>query len=263
MIYMENWSFGVRDVVDIFLVAVVVYFMLRLIRGTRAVQMLAGLAVVFAVYELARFFGLLTVEWMFGHFFSAFIIILVVLFQHEIRRALMQVGVNPLTTASAHSGLAEALTESAFALSHRGWGGLLAIERETGLKHLFESGVEMNVPVRSDVILTLFCPQAPMHDGAVIIQPQEGNGRVMAARVLLPLAQANALAGEFGTRHRAAMGLTEESDALAIVVSEESGYVRLAEEGKVSEPLERKVLRSRLMLRLSQPGVRTAVSGQA
>jgi len=226
---------------------------LRLIRGTRAVQMLIGLAVVVIVYELARFFGLLTVEWMFGHFFSAFIIILVVLFQHEIRRALMQVGVNPLAAASAHTGLAEALAESAFALSHRGWGGLVVIERETGLKHLFESGVEMNAPVRSDVLQALFCPQAPMHDGAVIVQPQEGiNGRIMAARVLLPLAQASALSGEFGTRHRAAIGLTEESDALVVVISEESGHVRLAEEGKVSDPLDRDALCGRLMRRLSQ-----------
>jgi len=259
---MENWSFGLRDVVDIALVAVVVYFMLRLIRGTRAVQMLIGLAVVLFVYELARFFGLLTAEWLFGHFFSAFIIILVVLFQHEIRRALMQVGVNPLAAVGEHSGLSEALAEAAFALSHRGWGGLLVIERETGLKHLFESGVEMNAPVRSDVIQALFCPHAPMHDGAVIVQPQEGNnGRVVAARVLLPLAQANALSGEFGTRHRAAIGVTEESDALVIVISEESGNVRLAEEGVMSEPLEGNALRSRL-LHLLQPGMQTVASKQ-
>ncbi len=261
---MENWYFGIRDIVDIALVAVVVYFVLRLIRGTRAVQMLIGLAVVVVVYELARFFGLLTVEWMFGHFFSAFIIILVVLFQHEIRRALMRVGVNPLATASAHTGLVDALVESAFALSHRGWGGLVVIERETGLKHLFESGVEMSAPVRSDVIQALFCPQAPMHDGAVVVQPREEvNGRVMAARVLLPLAQASALSGEFGTRHRAAIGLTEESDALVIIVSEESGHVRLAEEGKVSGPLDRDALRGRLMQRLSQADARTMASGQA
>jgi len=259
---MENWHFGIRDLVDITVVSVVVYFVLHLIRGTRAVQMLIGLAVVVVVYEMARFFGLLTVEWMFGHFFSAFIIILVVLFQHEIRRALMQVGVNPLATAGAQTGMVDALVESAFALSHRGWGGLLVIERETGLKHLFESGVEMNAPVRSDVIQALFCPQAPMHDGAVIVQPREGvNGRIMAARVLLPLAQANALSGEFGTRHRAAIGLTEESDALVIVVSEESGYVRLAEEGKMSEHLDRNAMRDRLMRRLSQTDAQAAVSG--
>lgn len=258
---MANLGFGVRDAVDIALVAVVVYFLLRLIRGTRAAQMLAGLAVVFVVYELARAFGLMTVEWMFGQFFSAFIIILVVLFQHEIRRALMQVGANPLAAAGSRTGLAEALTESAFALAHRGWGGLLVVERETGLKHLFESGVEMDAPVRADLVLALFCPQAPMHDGAIVIRQGQGEagGRIAAARVLLPLAQANALAGEFGTRHRAAVGVTEESDALVVVVSEETRQVRVAEEGRVSEPLDRGELRARLMRRLA-PSAGPAVS---
>jgi len=253
---MENWSFGIRDLVDIALVAVVVYFILRLIRGTRAVQMIIGLTVVMIVYELARWFGLLTVEWMFGHFFSAFIILLVVLFQHEIRRALMQVGVNPLASGSQRTGLVEALVDSSFALAHRGWGGLLVIERETGLKHLFDSGVELHAPVRSDLIQTLFCPQAPMHDGAVVIQPHPSHGgRIVAVRVLLPLAQADAMSGEFGTRHRAAIGLTEESDALVIVVSEETRQIRLAEDGKLSKPLDRNVLRGMLMRCFSQTAV--------
>jgi len=241
------------DVIDIAVVAVVVYFLLHLIRGTRAAQMLAGLAVVFVVYELARMFGLMTVEWMFGQFFSAFIIILVVLFQHEIRRALMQVGANPLAAAGSRTELAEALTESAFALAHRGWGGLLVVERETGLKHLFESGVEMDAPVRADLVLALFCPRAPMHDGAVVVRQRQGDagGRIAAARVLLPLARANALAGEFGTRHRAAVGVSEESDALVVVVSEETRQVRVVEEGCVSEPLDRADLRARLTQRLA------------
>ncbi len=239
----EGWQFGFIDLIDIALVAVVVYFVLRLIRGTRAVQMLVGLAVVVILYGLARAFGLLTVEWMFGHFFSAFIIIVVVLFQHEIRRGLMRVAVNPLGTAplTTHM-LVESLVESAFALSHRGWGGLIVLERETGLKHLYESGVELEAPVRADLIQALFCPQAPMHDGAVIIRA----GIIAAARVLLPLAQANALAGAFGTRHRAAVGLTEESDALVIVISEESGEVRLAREGRLGEPLDSAALRRSL-----------------
>jgi len=205
--------------------------------------MLMGLAVVVVLYGLARAFGLLTVEWMFGHFFSAFIIIVVVLFQHEIRRGLMRVAVNPLGTAplTTHM-LVEYLVESAFALSHRGWGGLIVLERETGLKHLYESGVELEAPVRADLMQALFCPQAPMHDGAVIIRA----GTIAAARVLLPLAQANALAGVFGTRHRAAVGLTEESDALVIVISEENGEVRLASEGHLGEPLDSDALRRSL-----------------
>jgi len=235
----EGWQFGFIDVIDIALVAVVVYFVLRLIRGTRAVQMLMGLTVVVLLYGLARTFGLLTVEWMFGHFFSAFIIIIVVLFQHEIRRGLMRVAINPLAPVSPRTHvLVEALLESAFALSHRGWGGLIVLERETGLKHLYETGVELNAPLRTDLVLALFCPQAPMHDGAVIVH----EGSIVAARVLLPLAQAGALVGSFGTRHRAAVGLSEESDALIIVVSEESGDVRLAHEGRLSAALSRSSL---------------------
>jgi len=250
---MQNFTFGVVDIIDIALVAILVYLVLRLIRGTRAVQMLTGLAVLVLIYELSRFFGLLTVEWIFGQFFSAFIIILVVLFQHEIRRALMRVGANPLASASSPTEMVDSLVESAFALAHCRWGGLMVIERETGLKHLFDSGVEMDAPVRSDVMLALFSPQAPMHDGAVVIQPEAGvGGRIVAARVLLPLAQAGALSGEFGTRHRAAIGVSEESDALVVVVSEETGHVRLADGGTMSEAVDAVGLRQLLISRFSQ-----------
>ena len=237
---MGSWQFGLTDIADITVVAIVVYFFLRLIRGTRAVQMLIGVAVVVVTYQLARVFGLFTVEWMFGHFFSAFMVILVVLFQHEIRRALMRVAINPLAAGNEpNEAMVEAMVESAFALVHRGWGGLLVIERDTGLRHLFDSGVELDAPLRPDVIQTLFCTDAPMHDGAVVIDPNVGRGRIVAARVLMPLAQANAVPGSYGTRHRAAVGLTEETDALVIVVSEETGEVHLVEGGQMGAPLNR------------------------
>ncbi|MFQ5356366.1 MAG: diadenylate cyclase CdaA [Mariprofundaceae bacterium] len=241
------WHISLLDIVDITLVAVVVYYILKLIRGTRAVQMLLGLAVVVLVYVLARIFGLLTVEWMFGHFFSAVIIILVVLFQHEIRRGLMRVGVNPLGTGTeATAGLVDDLVDSGFALVHRGWGGLIVIERDTGLKHLYEMGVEMKVALKPDVVQTLFCPQTPLHDGALIVR----GCNIVAARVLLPLAQAGTVQINLGTRHRAAIGISEESDALIIVISEESGTVCLAEDGKLSNPLDHQELRFQLQTRL-------------
>jgi len=253
----QNWSFGFTDIIDIALVAVLVYFLLRMIRGTRAVQMIIGLAVVVAVYEVARVFGLLTLEWIFGYFFSSFIVILVVLFQHEIRRALVQVGVNPLASSVSPTDMVDKLVESAFSIAHRKWGALLVIERETGLKHLFDSGVEMEAPLRSDMLQALFCPLAPMHDGAVIIQPDvTGGGKIVAARVLLPLAQANALAGEFGTRHRAAIGVTEESDALVVIVSEETGLVRIADAGQISEALDASALRHSLIEKFASQGAR-------
>ena len=245
---MANWQFGITDIVDITVVAIVVYFFLRLIRGTRAVQMLIGVAIVVVVYQLARVFGLFTVEWMFGHFFSAFMVILVVLFQQEIRRALMRVAINPLSSsAGPDHALLDEMVESAFALVHRGWGGLIVLERETGLRHLFDSGVEIDAPLRPDVIQTLFCPDAPMHDGAVVVSDA---GRIVASRVLLPLAQANALPGNYGTRHRAAVGLTEETDALVIVVSEETGDVHLVEEGRMGRAMNRNELHRALGARL-------------
>jgi len=249
---MSNWQFGMTDIVDITVVAIVVYFFLRLIRGTRAVQMLIGVAIVVVTYQLARVFGLFTVEWMFGHFFSAFMVILVVLFQQEIRRALMRVAINPLSTGhEPGEAMLDALVESAFSLVHRGWGGLLVIERDTGLRHLFDSGVEMDAPLRPDVIQALFCTDAPMHDGAVVIDRDERGGRVVAARVLLPLAQANAVPGNYGTRHRAAVGLTEETDALVIVVSEENGDVHLVEEGQMGAAMSSRVLHQALAQRLN------------
>jgi len=246
-----NWPFSFTDIVDITVVAVVVYFFLRLIQGTRAVQMLIGVAMVVVTYQLAQVFGLFTVEWMFGHFFSAFMVILVVLFQQEIRRALMRVAINPLAAnAGPVEGMVEAMVESSFALVHRGWGGLIVIERDTGLKHLFESGVVMDAPLRPDVIQALFCPDAPMHDGAVMVDRDERGGRVLAARVLLPLAQSNAVAGRYGTRHRAAVGLSEETDALVIVVSEETGDVHLAEAGQLGDALDSAALHAALEERL-------------
>ncbi len=249
---MSGWQFGLSDVFDITVVAIVVYFFLRLIRGTRAVQMLIGVAMVVVVYQLSQVFGLFTVEWIFGHFFSAFMVILVVLFQQEIRRALVRVAVNPLSSGTTPTvAMLDELVESAFSLVHRGWGGLIVIERETGLRHLFESGVEMNAPIRPDVIQAIFCPDAPMHDGAVIVCRDARGGRVVAARVLLPLAQVTALPGNFGTRHRAAVGLSEESDALVIVVSEERGDVHLVEEGQLGESLNSRELHQALEKTLS------------
>jgi len=249
---MGEWQFGIRDAVDIALVAVVIYYVLRLIRGTRAEQMLIGVAVVLVVYELALMFDLLTIEWIFSQFFSVFIVIMVVLFQHEIRRGLMRVAVNPLASGGTpKDAMIDMLVESSMSLIHRDWGGLIVIERETGLKHLYDSGVEMDVALRPDMVQALFCPDAPMHDGAVIVRADERGGRIVAARVLLPLAQANALAGGFGTRHRAAVGLTEESDALVLVISEERGDLHLAEEGRLNGPLGSAELRELLVNRFA------------
>ncbi len=250
------------DVIDIFLVSLVIYFALHLVRGTRAQQMLVGLVVLMGVYELARYTGLLTLEWLFSQFFSFFVVIVVVLFQHEIRRGLMKVAINPLVMGSnsAIDRMLEALADSAIALTHRGWGALFVIERDIGLNHLIDPAVKMDAPLCPDVALALFCPKAPLHDGAVVIRQGSDGGRIVAARVLLPLAQANTLPGDFGTRHRAAVGLTEESDALVVIVSEERTDIHVADQRGLSKALDRqqliqhlrRELRSSLLLRRSE-----------
>ncbi|MDQ6975382.1 MAG: diadenylate cyclase [Mariprofundaceae bacterium] len=242
--FFDDLNFHFIDAVDIALVSLFVYFALRLIRGTRAEQMLVGLVVLMVVYALARYFNLLTLEWLFSQFFSFFVVIMVVLFQHEIRRGLMQVAINPLTSSSASAveSLVYSLADSALALTHRHWGALFVIERETGLNHLTDSAVKMDVPLTPDVALTLFCPKAPLHDGAIVLRQSNDGARVIAARVLLPLAQAHTLPGDFGTRHRAAVGLTEESDALVVIVSEERADIHVADQHGLSETLDRQAL---------------------
>ncbi len=242
--FFDDVNFHWIDGVDIALVSLFVYFALRLIRGTRAEQMLVGLVVLMAVYALARYFDLLTLEWLFSQFFSFFVVIMVVLFQHEIRRGLMQVAINPLASSSATAAqqMVYSVADAAVALTHRHWGALFVIERETGLNHLIDNAVKVDIPLTPDVALTLFCPKAPMHDGAIVLRQSNDGARVVAARVLLPLAQAHALPGDFGTRHRAAVGLTEESDALVVIVSEERADIHVADQHGLSQALDREAL---------------------
>jgi len=239
-----EWHLSWLDVVDVLLVAVVVYAVLRLIRGTRAVQVLTGLTLILLLYELARVFGLFTLEWLFSHFFSVFIVIIVVLFQQELRRGLMKVALGPLTFASMdQTQIVDELVKSAIALAHRGWGGLIVIERDTGLRHVYESAFRMKSPLHSDLVQTLFCPQTPLHDGAIVVR----QNCIVAARVLLPLTQNSQIAGELGTRHRAALGISEESDALILIVSEERHDIRIVHSGRLSEAMDQMQLRSLLM----------------
>ncbi len=244
----DSIQLSFMDLLDIALVAVVVYYVLRLIRGTHAEQMLIGMVLMFVLYQVARTFGLLTVEWIFDQVFSVFIVILVVLFQSEIRKGLMRVAVNPLSPqVSPQQELVSAIVESTRLLLKRNWGALIVFERETGLKQLDDSGVVINAKVDAELILTLFSPDTPLHDGAVLVaQDDEGNAKIRSARVILPLAKSKDVDGNLGTRHRAAIGLTEESDALVLVVSEERGEVHLVENGEISKPLASRELEQQL-----------------
>ena len=249
----DSIQLSFMDLLDIALVAVVVYYVLRLIRGTHAEQMLIGLVLMFVLYQVARTFGLLTVEWIFDQVFSVFIVILVVLFQAEIRKGLMRVAVNPLSVpVTPQEELISSIVESTRLLVKRNWGALIVFEREAGLKQLDETGVVLDAKVDAELILTLFSPDTPLHDGAVLIAlDDEGEAKIRSARVILPLAKSKDVDGNLGTRHRAAIGLTEENDALVLVVSEERGQIHLVENGEISKPLGAGELKQKLQSSLS------------
>lgn len=250
------------DFLDMGLVALIVFYVLRLIRGTHAEQMLIGLVVMLILYEIARTFGLLTVEWIFNQFFAVFIVILVVLFQAEIRKGLMRVAVNPLSTpVLPKEALVADVVAATEMLLEKGWGALIVFEREMGLKHLDESGVVLNANVHSELLVSLFSPDTPLHDGAVVLASDaSGEVRIRAARVLLPLAKSKTVRGEYGTRHRAALGLTEENDALVVVVSEEREDIHIVQNGAMGPALRGQVLATELEQRLS--GQRVMVDEQ-
>lgn len=248
----ESLQLNVMDLLDISLVALVVYYVLRLIRGTHAEQMLIGLVLMVVLYKVSQKFGLVTVEWIFGQVFSVFIVILVVLFQAEIRKGLMRVAANPLSTViTPQKKLIAAVVDATGGLVKRGWGALIVFERETGLKHLDDSGVKLHAYADAELMITLFSPDTPLHDGAVVVAlNSDGNPEVRSARVLLPLAKSKQVDGRLGTRHRAAIGLTEENDALVVVVSEERGDIHLVENGELGSPLDAVTLALELERRL-------------
>ena len=212
-----------RDAVDILAVAVVMYYLLRLIRGTRAVQMLLGLAFVGAVYYVARLIELPTLERLLESLLILLPIAAIVLFQQEIRRALANFGRNPLWGFAKQQKVERTFNElvlAATTLASRRIGALIVVERLEGLRNYIENGIALDAVVSYDLLINLFTPDTPLHDGAVIIQED----RLAAAACFLPLTFNPELSTELGTRHRAALGITEETDALALVVSEETGH---------------------------------------
>lgn len=229
-------SISLQDLLDIAAVSVVMYWLLLLIRGTRALQMVFGLVVLGGGYILAQGFELSTLEWILENFLGSIVIVIVILFQDELRRALALVGSNPLTGSNPgeQQHLIEELVRTATALSSRRIGALIVVERSTGLKNFIVKGTPIEGNVSRDLLLSIFMPFSPIHDGAVIISA----GRIAAAQCFLPLTMNPRLEKILGTRHRAALGLTEETDALVIVVSEETGKISTACEGKLYSRLE-------------------------
>jgi uncharacterized protein (TIGR00159 family) len=234
-----------RDVVDVALVAIIIYNLLLIIRGTRAVQVLIGLLFVGGIYLAARVTALATLERMLGALLVLIPFAVIVLFQQEIRRGLAAFGRNPLWSFGSHQKIESTIHEvvlAASALSTRKIGALIVIQRLEGLRTHIENGILLDAAVSYDLLVNVFSPGTPLHDGAVIIIED----RIAAAGCFLPLSLDPGLSSDLGTRHRAAVGISRDSDAVAVVVSEETGTISLAIDDHLHRNLDSKSLRNSL-----------------
>jgi diadenylate cyclase len=247
----------VRNALDMALVFVIVYVLLKLLRGTRAVPTVVGLVLLALLYWLAVAQDLATLEFVLRSAFFYIGLIIIVLFQSEIRQALIYFGNRlrfPLIRRQ-RGQLGETIYDeivlAATTLSSEKIGALIVVERNVGLRNLIDSGVTLDARVSYDLLVTIFNPSTPLHDGAVIIQ----NERLAAASVFLPLTKNPGISRELGTRHRAAIGVTEGSDAVSVVVSEETGLITFVENGEVRRNLDTTALRALLLGAMEIPVV--------
>jgi diadenylate cyclase len=239
-----TWARVSFTVLDILLVALIIYELLTMIRGTRAAPMLAGLAAVIVAIYLARIGELVTLNWLVSHLLPYVVFALIVVFQPEIRHVLSDLGrrLSFLRGNTSGGDSYDDIVLAANLFSQHQTGALIVIEREIGLRTYIESGVAMDAKLSYDLLATIFRPSAPLHDGAAIIQKD----RVAAAACFLPLSMNPVLSTQLGTRHRAGIGITEETDAIAVIVSEETGAISMAVGGKIERDLTAEQLRERL-----------------
>ena len=260
---MAPWWRVSFTVLDILLVALIIYEVLVMIRGTRAAPMLAGLAAVAVAFYLARIGELVTLNWLVSHLLPYVVFALIVVFQSEIRHVLSDVGrrVSFLRGTAAGGDSYDDIVLAANLFSQHQTGALIVIEREIGLRTYIESGVAMDAKLSYDLLATIFRPSAPLHDGAAIIRKD----RLAAAACFLPLSMNPVLSTQMGTRHRAGIGITEETDAIAVIVSEETGAISMAVGGKIERDLTAEQLRERLsseLRRYMSPVTLPTVVGQ-
>ena len=247
---------GVVEVIDVAVVAIVLYQVLRLLRGTQGTQILVGLIVMAVIGVLATQFNLVLLSWLFKNAIFFIFIAIIVMFQPELRRALDQLGrlgrigrpLSSYNTGLYNQAISEAI-RAAERLSVKKTGALIAFERDVGLEDYAATGVRINGEISAEMLQSIFYPNSPLHDGAVIVR---GN-KIVAAGCLLPLPEEGAVRERLGTRHRAALGLSLASDALVLVVSEETGNISVIEEGKITRNLDADGLRRRVSLKVPSP----------
>jgi diadenylate cyclase len=242
------------ELIDVAVVAIVLYQLLRLVRGTQGTQILVGLILLAVVGVVATNFNLILLSWLFHNALFFIIVAVIVMFQPELRRALDQIGrighigrpLSRFSTRQYNQAISEAIRATE-RLSMKKTGALIAFEREVGLEDYAATGVRINGEVSAEMLQSIFYPNSPLHDGAVIVR---GN-RIVAAGCLLPLPEEGSVRERLGTRHRAALGLSLASDALVLVVSEETGNISVIEEGKISRNLDSDSLRRRITVRVA------------
>ena len=229
-----------KPVLEVSIIASMFYIVYLFIEETRTVQVVKGLVVIFVIYFISLYFDFPTINWILRNIFTVIAIALLIIFQPELRKGLAEIGRKPFFSPLhyEHANMAPVFSNAVFMLADKKIGALIAIARATGLKNYIDTGIIMDSKVSVEIIQSIFMPRTPLHDGAVIVD----GVRIAAAGCLLPLSQRPDISRSLGTRHRAAIGLTEETDALVIVVSEETGGVSIASHGKLSRNIEKKTL---------------------
>ncbi len=228
-----------KPIVEIAILWFIFYVLLLFFKGTRAVQVLKGIVILVIAFFVFQKLQLDTLNWVLTKLFAISVVAFLIIFQPELRRGLARIGQSPLFQIFLkEEGVIGEIAQAAIILSKKKIGGLIALEREVGLRLYIESGVRLDSKVSGELIATIFMPNTPLHDGGIIIE----GGRIVAAGCLFPLSQEPHISKTLGTRHRAAIGLTEETDAVVIVISEETGMVSIAMGGKLTRDLDRESL---------------------
>lgn len=240
MVWNLTHRIRVVDVIDILIVAIIIYELLLLTRHTRGSALLKGLFLLLIIAFLSNLLGLVSLNWLLNAILQNGAIVLVVLFQPEFRKALERMGRSRVFQKSGHKPLNEEMDliiseiiQTIMDLSKRRVGALIVFEQQTGLEDVIETGTRLNAEISAPLLENIFEPNTPLHDGAVVIRDNE----IMAAACILPLAEASGVSRELGTRHRAAVGISENTDAIVLVVSEETGIVSMARDGHLTRPL--------------------------
>jgi TIGR00159 family protein len=237
-------TLGWADLLDIGIMTFLIYRAMLILRGTRAFQSMIGMVALLALYVLSDRLDLVTIHWMLDKFFVYIVLAVLILFQRDIRRGLARAGgtLFPRFTTATDLSMLEDLVKASFSLASRRIGALVVIERDASLDDWVEPATRLDARISQELLLSLFHPTSPLHDGAVVVQ----KGRIAAAQVYLPLTQSKEVSRMLGTRHRAALGLTEETDAVVVIVSEERGTVSVVQEGRLTPTRDANDLRSRL-----------------